>query len=532
MKRVMRWWGWGDARHPRFLPDHAGPFLRDAFGIELGPPRPPAMLEDMRLEPSALGGEARAALEAVAPVSEDDRIRVEHAAGKGLPDLLRLRAGDAAPAPDAVVAPGSHDAVRAVLEACAEHRVAVVPFGGGTSVVGGVEPLRGDCAAVIALDLAALDGVEVDRRSMLGVVGAGLPLPELEERLGAHGLTLGHFPQSYEYATIGGCVATRSAGQASTGYGRIDELVRGVTLAAPAGDLAPPALPASAAGPDLRHLVVGSEGALGVITSAALQLHPKPAATRYDGLVFRSFTEGREAFRHMIHAGVAGDVSRLSDEVETRYTLALAGHGRAAQALAAYLRARRIETPCMVIVGWEGDANDVRSRRRRTLALLRKAGGVSLGQRPGGAWAASRFTGPYLRDDLLERGVLVETLETAHTWSGLEGLYQAVRQALAPHAPLVGCHVSHVYETGASLYFTFLMPGRAGEELEQWRAAKTAACDAIVAAGGTITHHHAIGRDHVPWLVHEDGELGLDALRAAKERLDPAGIMNPGKLVS
>jgi alkyldihydroxyacetonephosphate synthase len=485
----------------------------------------------MRLEPSALPAGARAALEAVAAVRDDPRTRVEHAAGKGLPDLLRLRAGQATPAPDAVVAPASHDAVRAVLSACAEHRVAVVPFGGGTSVVGGVEPLRGHCDAVVALDLAALDGVEVDGRSLLGVVGAGLPLPELEQRLAGHGMTLGHFPQSYEYATIGGCVATRSAGQASTGYGRIDKLVRGVTLAAPAGDLAPPALPASAAGPDLRQLIVGSEGALGVITSAALQLHPKPRTVRYEGLVFGSFVEGREAFRRCVQAGVAGDISRLSDEDETRLTLALAGRGRAARALAAYLRVRRMSTPCLVVVGWEGTADDVSRRRRRTISLLRKAGGVSLGQRPGNAWMLGRYSGPYLRDDLLDRGVLVETLETAHTWSGLEGLYGAVRQALQAHAPLVGCHVSHLYETGASLYFTFLMPARAGEELEQWRAAKTAASEAIVGAGGTITHHHAIGRDHVPWLPREDGELGVDVLLAAKERLDPAGIMNPGKLL-
>jgi alkyldihydroxyacetonephosphate synthase len=192
---------------------------------------------------------------------------------------------------------------------------------------------------------------------------------------------------------------------------------------------------------------------------------------------------------------------------------------------------RRIATPCLVVVGWEGTSDDIARRRRRTLRILRRAGGVSLGQRPGNAWMLARFAGPYLRDDLLDRGVLVETLETAHTWSGLEGLYGAVRGALRQHAPLVGCHVSHLYETGASLYFTFVMPARAGQELEQWRAAKTAACDAIVGAGGTITHHHAVGRDHVPWLGHEDGALGIDLLREAKARLDPAGIMNPGKLL-
>ncbi len=531
MRRPMRWWGWGDDGHASGLPGHVDDLLRDELGADPARRAPHVPLDAVRLEPSRLGGAASAAIAAAAPVRDDREARVLHAAGKGLPDLLRLRAGDATFAPDAVVEPASEDAVLAVLAACAEHRVAVVPFGGGTSVVGGVEPVRGDCEAVVALDLGGLAGLEVDGRSLLATAGAGLPLPELDARLAAHGLTLGHVPQSYEYATLGGCVATRSAGQASTGYGRIDELVRGVALAAPAGRLALPALPASAAGPDLRELVVGSEGALGVITAATVHVRPAPKVRRYEGFAFGSFAEGRDAFRRCVQARAVGDVMRLSDEDETRLTLALAGHGAPARALGAYLRARGLRTPCLVIAGWEGTERDVRRRRARTLSMLRRAGAVRLGTAPGNAWAKGRYSGPYLRDDLLERGVLVETLETAHTWSGIDALYAGVRGALQGHARLVGCHVSHLYETGASLYFTFLMPARAGAELEQWRAAKEAASEAIVAAGGTITHHHAVGRDHRRWLGAEAGELGLAALRAAKERLDPAGIMNPGKLL-
>jgi alkyldihydroxyacetonephosphate synthase len=534
----MKWWGWGEESHPPALPDHALGQLRDELGLDAGARGERVELDAVRVADSALSEAARAGLEHAAEVRDDRETRIRHAAGRGLPDLLRLRRGDADPAPDAVVWPSDAPALRAVLEACAEHRVAVVPFGGGTSVVGGVEPLRGECEAVVALDLGRLDAVSVDGRSLLATAGAGLTLPALEAALARDGVTLGHYPQSFEYATLGGCVATRSAGQASTGYGRIDKLVHGVRLVAPVGDLALPALPASAAGPDLRELVVGSEGALGVIAEATLAVRPAPAVKRYDGLVFASFAEGAEAFRACAQAHAAPDVARLSDEEETRLTLTLAGDSRATRLMGRYLRARGVRGGCLAIVGWEGSEHDVRRRRARSLALLKDGGAIALGAAPGRAWEHGRFTGPYLRDDLLDRGVLAETLETAHTWSRLDELYRAVAGALRTilrergTPPLVMCHISHLYESGASLYFTFLARAQPGAELDQWRAAKDAASEAIVATGATITHHHAIGRDHAPWLHHEAGELGIEALRAVKQRLDPAGIMNPGKLLA
>jgi len=534
----MRWWGWGDPARPPALPEHALDFLRGEVGISPSP-RPPVALEEVTLPEPALPEAARAALEAVAHLRDDRVARVHHAAGKGYVDLVRQRAGDASQAPDAVVYPGGHDEVRGALEACAAAGVAVVPFGGGTSVVGGVEPLRGDFEAVIALDLGRLDRlVGVDRTSLTAVLEAGLRGPEAEKALNAEGLTLGHFPQSYEYASIGGYVATRSAGQASTGYGRVDELVLGLRCAAPAGDLDARPLPASAAGPKLRELLVGSEGTLGVITQAAFRVRPAPAERRYEGWFFRSFAEGAEAFRALEQHEAAPDVARLSDEDETRLSLALAGgEGLKARAGAAYLRLRRYEGGCLAILGWEGDADAVASRAARTAAVARRGGGLSLGRSPGEAWARGRYEGPYLRDDLLAHGLLVETLETATQWSGVldlhEGVRAALRDALSARGtpPLVMCHISHLYPSGASLYFTFLARAQEGGELEQWRAAKHAASDAIATRGATITHHHAIGRDHLPWMEAEVGALGLDALRAVKERLDPAGIMNPGKLL-
>jgi alkyldihydroxyacetonephosphate synthase len=537
----MRWWGWGEDGHAVPLPPAAEALLRDELEADPAARRPPVDFAQVSVPDARLPAPARERLAAAVgaeQVRDGREERIAHAVGRSYPDLVRIRAGDASSAPDAVVLPGSAEQVAAVLAACAEHRIAVVPFGGGTSVVGGVEPVRDGMSAAISLDLSRLDStVEVDRTSLTARLGAGLLGPEAERRLGAEGVTLGHFPQSFEYSTVGGWVATRSAGQASTGYGRIDDLVEGLRCVTPAGELGTRALPASAAGPNLRELLVGSEGVLGVICETTLRVRPAPAARRYEGWSFRSFAEGCAAFRVMEQADGAADVSRLSDEHETRLSMALASSGSRAERLGRrYLRLRGHEGGCIAILGFEGHEEDVERRRRRTAALLRAGGGVSLGRRPGEAWLRSRYAGPYLRDELLDRRMMVETLETATSWTKLESLHGAVGDALRAALgergtpALVICHVSHLYPSGASLYFTFL--ARQEEDaLAQWKAAKTAASEAIVAGGGTITHHHAVGRDHRPWMRAEVGELGIELIRAAKERLDPAGIMNPGKLL-
>ena len=536
----MRWWGWGVDGHDRPLPPAAESLLRDELGLGSQPRADPVALDEVALPEPGLPAAARRRLAAIVGPTHlrDDRLsRVAHAAGRSYPDLVRLRSGALDAVPDAVAYPGSSAEVAELLAACGDHAVAVVPFGGGTSVSGGVEPLRGGHAAVVSVDVARLDGLlDLDRRSQLATLGAGVTGPGTETELAAHGLTLGHFPQSFEFCTIGGWVATRSAGQASTGYGRIDELVVGLRLASPSGEIATPLVPASAAGPDLRELLVGSEGVLGIITEATLRVRPRPSKRRYEAWSFKTFAEGAEAFRLLEQAGRAPDVARLSDEEETRLTLSLAS-GRAQRLADAYLRARGHARGCLMISGFEGDSAGVRARRRAAASALRRAGGLALGTRPGASWERARFHGPYLRDELLSRRVLVDTLETATTWANLDTLYRAVGDALRRSlsqrgtAPLVLCHISHLYPTGASLYFTFLARQEPGAELEQWHAAKVAAGDAISRNGGTITHHHAVGRDHAAWLEPEVGPLWIDLLRAAKRRLDPQGIMNPGKLI-
>ncbi|HEY7952037.1 MAG TPA: FAD-binding oxidoreductase [Solirubrobacteraceae bacterium] len=506
-------------------------------------PRVPVALGAVRLEPSALEeGAAQALREVVgeASVRVDHGERVLHAAGKGYPDLVRLRAGMPEGAPDAVLYPRDRAQVRALLDACARHELAVVPFGGGTSVVGGVAPLRGEHhRAVVALDLSALGAVlDVDRESQLVAVGAGMRAPALERELGRLGLTLGHFPQSFEYVSLGGCAATRSAGQASTGYGRFEEMVKGLVLVAPAGEIDLPAMPATAAGPELRRLAIGSEGTLGVIAQLSLRVRPAPAARVYEGAFFKDFAAGTQALRALTQEHAAPAVARLSDEAETGMSLALAGSGGLKGRLGrSYLGLRGYRGGCLAILGFEGAIEESALRRKHALAIVRRHEGLPVGQSPGRAWLAQRFAAPYLRDELLTHGVMVETLETATRWSNLQRLHRevggAIDRALAAQGTpgLVMCHVSHLYETGASLYFTFLARQREGEEIAQWQAVKHAACEAIIDGGGTITHHHAVGRDHAPWLAREIGSEGVAALRALKHELDPSGIMNPGKLL-
>ena len=537
----MRWWGWGDPGRRTELPPDALTALR----AELGAPdrlTPPVDLEGVRMpEPALRDRVLRRLRDAVGEewVREDRLARVTHAAGKSYPDLIRVRSGVAEHAPDAVVFPSGAAEVRAVLDACAEEDVAVVPFGGGTSVVGGVEPLRGRMKAVISLDLARLDdSSQVDTRSLTAVLGAGLRGPAVEAALGRRGLTLGHFPQSWEYATFGGWVATRSAGQASTGYGSIDKLVTGLRCVAPAGEIELPAIPATAAGPGLRQVLVGSEGVLGVITEATVRVRPRPEMSHYEGWMFKSFEQGAEAFRALEQEHVIPELARLSDEAETAQAFAMSeSTSIAGRAGRAYVGARGYREGCLAILGFEGERQDVNVRRGRARRIVRRSGGLSLGPGPGRAWLRQRYEGPYLRDALLDHGIVAETLETAGSWSGLMKLYAAVRDAIAGALDSRGtpgrvmCHISHLYPDGASLYYTFIARQEEGAELEQWKSVKSAACDAIVATGGTITHHHAIGRDHVAWMPPEVGRQGIEMLRALKDRIDPQGILNPGKLI-
>ncbi|MEV0456918.1 FAD-binding oxidoreductase [Catellatospora methionotrophica] len=537
-ERRAGWARWGTPEHAKPLPEAVAGLLKQVF--EVTPPVAPVAPEAVAVPVSPLSDLALAALAEVVGaehVSTEIAERAVHATGKSTPDLFHQRSGELPALPSAVVAPADHDQVLALLATCVDHGLAVVPFGGGTSVVGGLTPQLGKPAphpigtpatcgtatgqaavgAYISLDLRRLDRlVAVDPVSRTAVLQAGLPAPRADALLAEHGFTLGHVPQSYEYATIGGFAATRSSGQASAGYGRFDDMVVGMTVATPRGTIATGRAPASSAGPDLRRLFLGSEGAFGVITDVTVRVRPLAAERRYEGWRFASFADGAAAARRLAQDGPRPTVLRLSDEVETM--LGATGRGRG-------------DGGCLMVVGHEGAS--VGHAAAQTAAVLRECGGQELGTEPGEQWAAHRFDAPYLRDALIDAGAFAETLETAAFWSALPGLYEAVREALfaALSVPsMVLCHVSHVYETGASLYFT-VVTAYADEPVARWQRAKAAASDAIIAAGGTISHHHGVGTEHRDWFAQEVGPLGVDVLRAVKRELDPAGVLNPGILV-
>lgn len=510
---------WGNPAEASSLPDSVRALV-DAF---VGTRDTPAV-SDVALPASGLGEEALDALRAVlgdGAVLTDDATRRLRTRGKSTPDLLRARTGDLADAPDVVVRPGSHEDVVAVLAWAVEQNVAVVPFGGGTCVTGGLAARRDGFNGLVSLDLVRLDRlVSVDPVSMTAVLQPGMRGPAAEAALAEHEMTLGHFPQSFEFASIGGFAVTRSSGQSSAGFGRFDDMVVGLRVATPIGELVAGSSPANAAGPDLREVVMGSEGTLGVVTEVTVRVRPVAVEKVYEAWSFPTFADGAEAMRRLAQERILPTVLRLSDEAETMVNLAsqsdIGGDG---------------VTGCLMIVGHEGAS--VAAGRARVTELLISLGGTDLGEERGVAWVAGRFHAPYLRDSMLDAGVLVETLETATFWSNRDHLYTSVKAALEAslgQGALVLCHISHVYETGCSLYFT--VAARQGDApLEEWLAAKAAASDAMIEAGGTITHHHAVGTDHKPWLAREIGPVGVAMLRGLKDAVDPTGILNPGVLI-
>lgn len=531
---LARWGGPSDAPE---LSSRVRDYLARHVGVATSwPPADPA---SWQLAPSRLPAAMVDALRAAVGddhVSDARADRLAATGGAAFIDYARRRAGAVDDVPDLVVRPGSHDEVMRVLEIAGEHRVAIVPVGGGTSVVGG---LRTD-EPRIALALDRLGRLlHLDEVSGIATVGPAVTGPVLEALLQARGYTLGHLPQSWERATIGGYVATRSAGQASTGYGRSDDMVESLVVATPEGTIELGRGPSTAAGPDLLGLMVGSEGAFGVITRVGLRVRRLPEHRVYDALVFPGFAKGVDGFRDAAQSRATADVMRLSDEAETATTLLMSGpSGITGAALERYLRARGVDlsSASLAIVGWEGTDRDlVRARRAATWRALRRHGAVSLGHGPGESWRRHRFDGPHLRDALMDQGYLVETLETATHWSGYLGLHgdvtDALRDSLGPRpGPYVMSHLSHAYETGASLYTTVIAVADRQDPAAQWQRAKSATSNALMAAGATITHHHAVGRDHAAWLPQEVGPLGMAILRATKGTVDPEGLLNPGVL--
>jgi alkyldihydroxyacetonephosphate synthase len=451
--------------------------------------------------------------------------------GQSFPDLWQLRRGQVPAYPDAVLFPSTPVEVQKVLAVASREGIAVIPRGGGTSVVGGVS-VPADPRPKVVLSLEKLAGlVSLDGRSGLATFLAGTPGPEVEKALSASGFCLGHEPQSWALSTVGGWVATRSAGHRSTALGKIEDLLAGVEVALPEGFWCLPPQPASAMGPEWRRLICGSEGKLGVITTATLRVRPSRKEDPGVAFLLPSFPAGLEACRALLQEGLVPEVLRLSDGEETALAMRAAPRGPLASLAQKLLFSlRRFSQGSLLLVGFGNLPGKGRQLRR----LLRAHGGLPLGSAPWALWKRDRFIHPYFRDFFLTAGYGVDTFETAAPWSALERLWVGVKRALAEVAAqleqqvLVLAHLSHAYGDGACLYFTFFWPLRGEEALAHWQQYKAASVEALLAAGGTVSHHHGVGRLHAPYWPKEVGEQGVRALRAMAQSLDPQGILNPG----
>ena len=522
MERRRKHWGWG--YEDEALGDEelrgAVAFLRGRLGFGLAEPEQPVPLAELSLPSPRL--EPPASLQPIC--SSDTYERAWHAYGRSYRDVIRAFRGQFEHPPDVVARPRDEREVEAVLEWAETSGAAVIPFGGGTSVVAGVEPeVPERYAGVVTLDLARLDRVlEVDPVSQAARIQAGVFGPSLEEQLGRHGMTLRHYPQSFEFSTLGGWIATRSGGHFATLYTHIDDLVESVRAVTPRGTWESRRLPGSGAGVSPDRLLIGSEGILGVITEAWMRVRPRPCQRASAAVQFPDFLTGAQAVRALSQAGLYPTNCRLIDPDEAKVTGA--GDGSAA----------------LLVLGFEAAEHDVEPWMRLALQCCGDHGGSWERRGGGGAvgnWREAFLRAPYLRDTFVAMGVLSETFETAITWERFEEFHRAVLEATRAAVEevcgqgSVSCRFTHVYPDGPAPYYTILAPARRGGELEQWAAIKRAAADAVIAAGGTITHHHAVGRDHRPWYDRQRPEPFAQALTAAKAAVDPAATLNPGVLI-
>ena len=468
----------------------------------------------------------------------EDRLR--HARGQSLPDWIALRSGRVDTFPDGVAFSTSVEEVRELIAFARQHGLCLIPYGGGTSVVGHINPppAGGPC---LILDLSRMGKMlELDETSRLAHFEAGVRGPDLERQLRKRGYTLGHFPQSFEFSTLGGWIATRSSGQQSYHYGRIEQLFSGGHIETPGGQLYLPSFPASAAGPDLRQVFLGSEGRFGVLTSAQVKVCPLPETEGFYGIFFHDWESGVAAVRSMVQSRLMLSMLRLSDAIETETFLKLSGKqpmvnwARRGLRILGYKQER-----CLLILGVTGTNQAAIRSREAAYTIARSSGGLLAGALIGEQWRKSRFLTPYLRNSLWDQGYALDTIETAVTWNAVLDTVGDILKALYHCQEPTGgrllafAHLSHVYVDGVSIYVTYLFPRSTDpdQNLERWKILKSAASQAIINRGGTISHQHGVGRDHAPYLAREKGSLGMHLLDACVQSLDPDGIMNPGVLI-
>jgi len=538
---LMRAWnGWGNGQYAMDLPENGQSFLAERIGA--GHVIPDATLESVcaqvpvsRLEQLDLSGLSSQAL-----IKTDPETRVRHARGQSLPDWLAMRSGDFGLFPDAVAFPETSDEVAELLQLADQQNIDLIPYGGGTSVAGHINPQASE-RPVLTVSMARMNRLmDLDKESQIATFGAGTPGPLLEQLLRAEGYTLGHFPQSFELSTVGGWVASRSSGQQSLRYGRIEQLFAGGRVETLQGTLDIPTIPASSAGPDVREMVLGSEGRLGIITEVKVRVTPIAAKENFYVAFFPSWEAARTATRQIKQQGIALSMLRVSNAIETETQLALAGHPKQIALLEKVLSLRGIkEGKCMLTFGTTGTKRQCKTALRETRAIIKSNKGLYTGTYLGNKWAEKRFSMPYLRESLWRLGYAVDTLETATTWDNVDNLLNkmedSLRNGLAKHGKSVHVftHLSHFYNQGCSIYTSYIFSNGddADETLAYWRELKHNTSEVIVNNGGTISHQHGVGKDHAPYLPVEKGELGMRAIGALVKEFDPQVRLNPGTLI-
>ncbi|MBI3283857.1 MAG: FAD-binding oxidoreductase [Burkholderiales bacterium] len=529
---MRRWNGWGDDTIEFALNGDALAFLQQRIGAA-------TPFADASLEQTCRGvPPSRLAPHALIDTRPETRMR--NSLGQSLPDWLKMRYGKIGAFPDGVAFPESGEQVRALLDYASACGAAVIPYGGGTSVVGHLTVPAGE-QPVLTINLSRLSRlINLDREAQLATFGAGVLGPDLEAQLRAHGYTLGHFPQSFEYSTLGGWVVTRSSGQQSLRYGRIEQMFAGGRVETPAGRLDIPTFPASAAGTDMREMLLGSEGRIGIVTEVTVRITPLPQHEEFHAVFFPDWDQAEAAVRTIAQAKLPLSMLRLSNPTETLTTLTLAGHKKLISLLQRYLGWRGCkDEKCLLLLGASGQPATVAHALKSALKLARGRHGVHIGQTMGQKWKQNRFRNVYLRNAAWQHGYAIDTVETACDWPKVRrmmlALEQAATDAMASEGERVHTytHLSHLYAQGASVYTTFVyrLSGNYEQDHARWLRMKSAVCEAIVATGGTISHQHGVGSDHAPYLAAEKGALGVGALRHLYRHFDPHGMMNPGKLL-
>ena len=538
---MRRWNGWGDDSTDYPLPESAGRYLVENLGE--GPYLADATPEDT-IQPIRRGRRSKISRLPLHPLITNDPIeRLRHARGQSLPDWIALRSGRVGTFPDGVAYPNSDKDVRNLLEYALRNGIKVIPYGGGTSVVGHINPTESK-TPILTLDMSRLYRLlDIDETSRLATFEAGIVGPEIETQLRKHGYTLGHYPQSFEYSTLGGWIATRSCGQQSYYYGRIEDLFAGGHIETLVGAMDLPLHPASAAGPDLRQMILGSEGRLGVITRATVRIRHVPEAESFHAFFFQNWETGVAAVQKIAQANLKVSMMRLSNDLETTTTLALSGKDDLVRWADRGLRLLDYKAGrCLLILGFTAERNDKAAADAFAAArsIIGSNHGLWVGTPIGVMWRKARFRTPYLRNTLWEKGYALDTLETAVPWSEIltttEDILEALRAGLTKinERVLAFAHLSHAYVDGAGVYITFLYRRAEDpdESLHRWQVLKGAASKVIIAHGGTISHQHGVGLDHARYLKAEKGKVGMQILESVHRTLDPDDLLNPGKLIA